>query len=119
MNNENFVHLVKEYITLDDQIKEATKDIKVLKDRKLELSGSILESMKTSGIDCCNLESGSKLVVKKSKSTAAIKPSMVESELMCMMDDQQKVSDFMESLNGKREVKEKDTLSRTKKKKTA
>lgn len=118
MNNENFVKCVKEYILLDDQIKEAMKDIKVIKDRKLEIGNNILAMMKTEGIDCCNLdESGSKLVVKKSKSTSSLKPSLIEQELMSVIDDKGKVDSFMETLNSKREVKEKDMLSRSTKKK--
>lgn len=118
MNNDNFVKHVKEYILLDDQIKEAMKDIKVIKDRKLEIGNTILSMMKSEGIDCCNLdESGSKLVVKKSKSTSSLKPSLIEQELMSVIDDKDKVDNFMETLNSKREVKEKDMLSRSTKKK--
>lgn len=117
MNNEEFVNTVKEYIVLDDQIKEAMKDIKIVKERKSELSLKILELMKTADIDCCNLESGSKLVVKKSKTTAALKPAMIQDELTSYIKNKEDIEKFMEGLKNKRPIKEKDTLSRTKQKK--
>ena len=116
--DSNFIKIVKEYIELDDNIKLAMKDIKVLKDRKNELSEEIMVKMKESGIDCCNLESGGQIIAKESKTTAAPKIKSIQTVIQDMSElDQGMIENIMEAIEKTRDKKTKETLRRTKAKK--
>lgn len=113
--DSNFIRMVKEYIELDDNIKLAMKDIKVLKDRKNELSEEIMVKMKDVGIDCCNLESGGQIVAKESKTTTAPKIKSIQTAIQETTDLEQGMIDtIMEAIENTRDKKSKETLRRTK-----
>lgn len=111
----NFIKLVKEYIDIDDNIKLAMKDIKVLKDRKSELSDEIMVKMKELRIDCCNLESGGQIVAKESKSVSAPKLKSIQAAIKETTDMQDEmIEKVMSAIENTRDKKTKETLRRTK-----
>lgn len=113
--DSHFIKIVKEYIELDDNIKLAMKDIKVLKDRKNELSEEIMVKMKESGIDCCNLESGGQIVAKESKTTAAPKIKSIQAVIQEKTElDNGMIEHIMNAIEGTRAKNTKQTLRRTK-----
>ena len=50
--------LIKEWVSLDDQIKESVPDMKAIRQRHKELKGSILKHMEDESIGTCNIMGG-------------------------------------------------------------
>tara|TARA_E500000178_G_C16960909_1_gene725976 strand:- start:284 stop:634 length:351 start_codon:yes stop_codon:yes gene_type:complete len=66
-NKEVLVNLIKEWITLDDTIKEVVSKSKELKSKQKAISENLLSIMKENEIDCFDVNS-SKIVYCKNKS---------------------------------------------------
>ena len=66
-NKEVLVNLIKEWITLDDKIKEVVSKSKELKSKQKTISENLLSIMKENEIDCFDVNS-SKIVYCKNKS---------------------------------------------------
>ena len=65
-NKEVLVNLIKEWITLDDKIKEVVSKSKELKSKQKTISENLLSIMKENEIDCFDVNS-SKIVYCKNK----------------------------------------------------
>lgn len=114
---ESFVNSVKEYVDLDDQLKAAQKDIRALKERKQNLSLGIMGFMNSQEWDVCNISTGGKLMLKKSKTKASIKKDTTNSKLMEHFKSNKEIMDnlplIMKMIFEDRDVNEKDVLRRT------
>ena len=114
---ESFVNSVKEYVELDDQLKAAQKDIRALKERKQNLSLGIMGFMNSQDWDVCNISTGGKLMLKKSKTKASIKQDSANSKLVEHFKDNKEVIEhlpmIMKMIFEDREINEKDVLRRT------
>ena len=114
MADDELVNLIKEFINIDDKIKSTMADLKVVKERKNELSTKIMEKMKDTDVEQVTLgDDGAKLVVKESVSTEGITAKKMEAHLQTVLEKEQ-VDIIMKSMNDKREVKTKNVLSRKK-----
>ena len=67
MNKETLLNSVKEWINLDDKIKDLGKQIKETRLQKKELTDVLLGTMKENEIDCFDLAGGNKLIYQKTK----------------------------------------------------
>ena len=72
MDKEALLNNVKDWITLDDEIKSANRALKEKRKRKKELTESLVNTMKNNEIDCFDLSGGSKLIYTKSKGKKAL-----------------------------------------------
>ena len=70
-SKENLVNIIKEWIEIDDKLKEIKNSMKDLKDKKKILTQSLLEIMKQNEIDCFDINSG-RIVYCKSKTKAGL-----------------------------------------------
>jgi len=70
-NKEALVNLIKEWITLDDKIKEITNNLKNFKKEQKVISTNLLDVMKENDIDCFDVNS-SKILYCKNKSKIAL-----------------------------------------------
>ena len=122
VSNENpevlnrFVDTIKEYVEIDDQIKAASKDIQLLKSRKTTLSVAIMGFMQNKQWEVCNISSGGKLMLKKSKTKQGIKKDDVNTKLTKYFGengDPKHVESIMKLIFEEREVSEKDVLRRS------
>ena len=68
MNKEQLLSVVKNWISLDDQIKDLQKRIREMKSEKKEATETLVETMKNNEIDCFELGAGNKLMYTKNKS---------------------------------------------------
>jgi len=68
MNKEELLAVVKNWISMDDQIKELQKRVRELKNEKKSATETLVETMKNNEIDCFELGAGNKLLYTKSKS---------------------------------------------------
>ena len=70
-SKDELVNIIKQWIEVDDNLKEINNSAKLLKNKKKILSSSLLNIMKENDIDCFDINSG-KIVYCKSKTKAAI-----------------------------------------------
>ena len=114
---ESFVNSVKEYVELDDQLKAAQKDIRALKERKQNLSLGIMGFMNSQEWDVCNISTGGKLMLKKSKTKASIKKDTANQKLVDHFKDNKEIMEnlplIMKMIFEDRDINEKDVLRRT------
>ena len=68
MNKEQLLSVVKNWISLDDQIKDLQKRIREMKSEKKEATETLVETMKNNEIDCFELGAGHKLMYTTNKS---------------------------------------------------
>ena len=68
MDKDELLNVVKNWISLDDQIKELHKRIREMKSEKKQVTETLVETMKNNEIDCFELGAGNKLMYTKSKS---------------------------------------------------
>lgn len=112
-----FVESVKEYVELDDQLKAAQKDMQLLKARKQDLSLAIMGFMNSQEWEVCNISTGGKLVMKKSKTKTGIKKETSNSKLTEHFKENKEVLQhlpmIMKLIFDDRDVNEKDVLRRT------
>ena len=111
-DNAKFEELVKSYVELDDQIKQASKDIKTLKDKKKELDCTITDYMKLNSIEQVNI-TGGKLKVYVSKVKSPINKEHIFDVLSTKLDEKKAV-DITDYIMENRQTEEKEVLKRTK-----
>lgn len=116
-NINSFVDSVKEYVDLDDQLKAAQKDLQLLRARKQNLSLAIMGYMQSQDWDVCNISTGGKLMLKKSKTKSGVKKDTANTKLTEYFKSNQELSQhipqIMKMIFDEREISEKDVLRRT------
>ena len=70
-SKDDLVNIIKEWILIDDKLKELQNKMKELKNKKKTLTTSLLSIMKENEIDCFDINSG-KIVYCKNKTKAAL-----------------------------------------------
>ena len=68
MDKEELLGVVRNWITLDDQIKQLQKRIREIKAEKKHATEALVDTMKNNEIDCFELGAGNKLIYTKNKS---------------------------------------------------
>ena len=114
---QSFVNSVKGYVEIDDQLKAVQKDIQTLKARKQTLSIAIMGYMQSQEWDVCNISTGGKLMLKKSKTKASIKKDTSTAKLNDFFKDKPDIAshipEIMKMIFDEREYNEKDVIRRT------
>ena len=111
--SEEFIETIKEYVEVDDNIKEAEKSVKLLKSRRNELQEAIITYMKSQEWDVCNTSNGNKLSIKTSTTKKAIPQKELQNLMGEYLGDPTKVKDAFEFAQTKRETVEKKVLKRS------
>jgi vacuolar-type H+-ATPase subunit D/Vma8 len=115
MDTGDFRAAVTTYVDLHDEIAAAAKQLATLRKKKDAIGDLIVEFMKRSNIDECELQQGGKLVRKESKRTEALKKEHIVAELMALLhNDSTRAQSSLENIYAKRGTETKDVLSRTK-----
>lgn len=113
----SFVDSVKQYVELDDQLKAVQKDIQALKARKQNLQLAIMGFMQSQDWEVCNISTGGKLMLKKSKTKTSVKKDTSNTKLTEHFKDNQAVLEhlpmIMKMIFDERDFNEKDVLRRT------
>ena len=114
---EEFVKTIQEYIELDDQIRDAQKDIQLLKARRQNVMVAIMAYMKSQEWDVCNISSGGKLMLKKSKTKVGVKRDTSEEKLTSFFgggtNGAEQAEAVLKLIFDERETSEKDVLRRS------
>ena len=114
MDKEELVDNIKQWISLDEEIKQHQKQIKEKRKEKKENTETLVRIMRENEIDCFDLDSqGNKLIYTKQK----IKQSLSKKHLMtCLMqyfnEDTQKAKNISEFILKNRAEKIKENIRR-------
>ena len=108
-----FVESVREYVDIDDKIKAAQKDIRILKTRKEQLAETVMGFMQTKQWEECNISSGGKIMLKTSKTKSSVKKGDALVKLQSYLKNEDQAKDLIRMIFEEREVTEKSVLRRT------
>ena len=109
-SKEELVKLVKDWITINNEICQIQKTVKQLKIKKTEISNLLIAIMNKNEVECFDTQSG-KLLCKKVKSKSAI----TTKHLTTVLDDYFKqddidVAELVAHINNTRTIKENNKL---------
>lgn len=112
MSTEELKSTVKEWLILDNEIREIQRILKEKKETKKTLTNSVIELMKTKDVDELNVNDG-KLVYAQTKSKAPLNKQHIAKCLTDVFKDQpNQVEKITEHILNTREIKLKDNLKR-------
>ncbi len=118
MNKEDLILRIKDWIGLDEEIKNLQKQIKEKRNEKKENTETLVRIMRENDIDCFDLDDkGGKLIYTQQK----IKQSLSKKHLMtCLMkyfkDDSKQASEVSNFILNNRTTKIKENIRRKVKK---
>jgi hypothetical protein len=108
---------LRQFSNLESEIEELSKGLSALRRQKKELSESVLEFMQHHGIGTLNSDEDNVQVVRVRKtSTASLKPDSIQEELGRILKDDVRAAQVVESIMNNREVIQKESLKKIKKK---
>ena len=118
---EQFKEYVKNFIEIDNTLKESQKELSTLRKEKTALNKKILAYMRDHDVETCNIPGG-KLHRRISKSTTGFKKDLFQSRMMDYFTKnpslegtpQEKAEKLINYYMETRETVERETLRRTK-----
>jgi hypothetical protein len=113
---DQLVQHIKEWITIDEEIKSLQKEVKTRKEKQKDLTKELMDVMKTNEIDCFDLNDG-KLVYTKSKTKQTINKKYLISTLIKCLEDPKDAEKVTEFILENREEKIRENIRRKKDKK--
>ena len=103
---EKFQGEIKEWVNLDSQSKLLNEKLKDIRNRKNEISDNIFEFVESNNLSSSTIKiSDGKLKFAQSKQTAPITLGFLETSLMELFNNEDKVGEIMEYIKSKREIK--------------
>lgn len=110
MEKEQLIENIKEWLQIDNELKELRKAAKERRERKKELTGSLVDIMKVNDIDCFDVNGG-KLLYSQSKVKAPInKKTLLATLQNYYKNDPTKARELSEFILNNREVKIKESI---------
>ena len=108
---EQLVAVVKEWVTLETEIKTLQKHIKERRARKKELTGALVDTMKSNEIDCFDISDG-KIIYTQNKVKAPISKKHLLSCLTKYFEQKpnDNSAEIAEFILESREIKIKDNI---------
>jgi|SaaInlStandDraft_6_1057023.scaffolds.fasta_scaffold117778_2 hypothetical protein len=110
---EEFVEVVKSWVTIDDEIRKKLIEIKELKDERKEFETFILEYMGKINESVIDISDG-KLRKNKSNTKAGLKQESIQSALLDITQDTSKAMEMTKYIMDNRPTTERINLKRTK-----
>jgi len=110
---EEFVEVVKSWVTIDDEIRKKTAEIKELKDERKEFETFILEYMDKINENVIAISDG-KLRKNKSNTKGGLKQESIQSTLLDITQDTNKAMEMTKRIMDDRPMTERVNLKRTK-----
>lgn len=109
---EELVEHIKEWIQIDNEIKMLQKEIKERRNRKKELSESLLDIMKDNEIECFDINDGKLLYSQTKVRSSLSKKHLVSCLLQYFDNDKEQALGLSQHILNSREVKIKETIKR-------
>lgn len=110
---EEFVEVVKSWVTIDDEIRKKTAEIKELKNERKEFETFILEYMGKINENVISISDG-KLRRNKSNTKGGLKQETIQSALLDITQDTSKAMEMTKYIMENRPTTERVNLKRTK-----
>lgn len=111
-NKDELIDNIKEWIQIDNELKELRKAAKERRERKKDLTTSLVDIMKVNDIDCFDINGG-KLLYSQSKTRAPLnKKTLLATLHNYYKHDETKAKELSEFILNNREVKIKETIRR-------
>lgn len=108
---DQLVHHIKEWLSIDEEIKLLKKEIKIRQEKKKDLTNGLVEVMKTNEIDAFDINNG-KLIYSKRKTKQAISKKLLLSSLQGIFETPEEVQKVTEHILESREEKIKEIIRR-------
>jgi len=106
------VNNVKEWIEIDNELKELQKAAKERRQRKKELTEQLVNVMKTNEIDCFDINGGKLIYSKNKVRTALSKKHLLKALTMFYKNDPSQVTEVTNFILNSRDEKIKETIRR-------
>ena len=108
---DQLVSHIKEWISIDEEVKKKKKEIKIRQERKKNLTQDLVEVMKSNEIDAFDINNG-KLIYTKRKTKQAISKKLLLSSLQDMFETPEEVNKITEHILESRSEKIKEIIRR-------
>jgi hypothetical protein len=108
---DQLVSHIKEWISIDEEVKLLKKEIKIRQERKKNLTQDLVEVMKSNEIDAFDINNG-KLIYTKRKTKQAISKKLLLSSLQDMFETPEEVNKITEHILESRQEKIKEIIRR-------
>ena len=108
---DQLVSHIKEWISIDEEVKLLKKEIKIRQERKKNLTHDLVEVMKSNEIDAFDINNG-KLIYTKRKTKQAISKKLLLSSLQDMFETPEEVNKITEHILESIQEKIKEIISR-------
>jgi predicted nucleic acid-binding Zn-ribbon protein len=107
----NVVETVKEWIKIDNELKILQMEMKTRKERKKQLSDSLVEVLRDSDIDGWNTKEG-KLEYVKTKTKTSLNKQHIKTALSKFIKNPEQVDAMTQFIYESRSIKEKESIKR-------
>ena len=112
MNKDEVLGVVKQWITLDDEIKQLQKVIKEKRKEKKAYTENLVEVMKSNDIQCFDISDGKLMYTQNKVKSALSKKHLIKSLTEWFKDDPSKIGDLTKHILNSREEKIKENIKR-------
>lgn len=108
---DQLVTHIKEWLSIDEEIKLLKKEIKTRQEKKKNLTSDLVDVMKTNDIDAFDINNG-KLIYTKRKTKQAISKKLLLSSLQDLFESPEQVQKVTEHILDSRGEKIKEIIRR-------
>ena len=112
MNKEQLLSNVKNWIAIDDDIKELSRVLKEKRAEKKGITDLLLDTMKENEIDCFDLAGGNKLIYQKSKTKKTLSKKHLIEAINKYINNTDKAKEMGEFILNSREESIKENIRR-------
>jgi len=113
-SKENLVSDIKTWIALDDEISKYRKIVRDLNNKKKNTTTKLIKTMKTTEVDCFDLNSGGSLMFNQTKSKKPVTAKLLNNVLLNIYKDQTQVDKILQEVQDNREEVVRETICRKK-----
>lgn len=111
-SKEELIDNIKEWIQIDNEIKMLQKEMKERRNRKKELSESLLHIMKDNEIDCFDINDGKLLYSQTKVRSSLSKKHLVSCLLQYFDNDKEQALELSQHILNSRQIKVKESIKR-------
>uniref|UniRef100_A0A6C0BUM8 Uncharacterized protein n=1 Tax=viral metagenome TaxID=1070528 RepID=A0A6C0BUM8_9ZZZZ len=110
---EQLVNTIKEWVSIDNRMRELSKQQKILRENKKEITKSLVEVMKSNEIDCFDINDG-QLMYSQTKTKAPLNKKNISTILLSYFGDNkiEQIEDLTRHLLENREEKIRENVRR-------
>ena len=113
-DKEVLIENVKNWITIDNELKSIQKNARELRKRKKLLSDNLIETMKEHEIDCLNAKENKLMYIKNKVKKPLSKKHLMTSLLNFFKNDSKKAGEIQKFIMDSREEVVKESIKRKK-----